>query len=77
MPSPHSAARTTPRARSHHWNRVRCAAGLGNLVLYTCTRHYFGWYALNVLRLEPREIAAQLGHRDGGKLVRELYGHST
>jgi hypothetical protein len=40
------------------------------------TRHYFAWYALNVLRLEPHEIAAQLGHKDGGKLVRELYGHA-
>jgi hypothetical protein len=37
-----------PSSRSHHWNRVRCAAGLGNVDLYTVTRHFFGWYALNV-----------------------------
>lgn len=28
------------------------------------------------LGLEPEDIAVQLGHEDGGKLVRTLYGHS-
>jgi integrase len=65
----------TPSARSHHWNRVRAAAGLGGLDLYTCTRHYFAWYAWNVLGLTPEDIADHLGHRDGGELVRTLYGH--
>ena len=64
-----------PSARVHHWNRVRCAAGLGNVDLYLATRHYFGWYALNVLELPERVIAMQFGHRDGGKLVRTTYGH--
>jgi integrase len=41
----------------------------------TCTRHYFGWYALNVLGLPDHVIALQFGHRDGGKLVRTNYGH--
>ena len=66
----------TPSARSHHWNGVRCAAGLGQMDLYTCTRHYFAWYAWNVLELKPHEIALQLGHRDGGQLVRKRYGHA-
>jgi hypothetical protein len=65
----------TPSSRCFHWNRVRCAAGLGNVPLYLATRHYFGWYALNVLELPPHVIALQLGHEDGGGLVRELYGH--
>jgi integrase len=65
----------TPSSRNHHWNRVRSAAGLGGMTLYLATRHYFGYYALNVLELEPSVIAVQLGHRDGGKLVEELYGH--
>lgn len=65
----------TPSSRNHHWNRVRAAAGLGDLTLYLATRHYFGYYALNVLDLEPSVIAVQLGHRDGGRLVEELYGH--
>jgi hypothetical protein len=54
---------------------VRCAAGLGNVPLYLATRHWFGWFALNVLDLPPHVIALQLGDQDGGRLVRELYGH--
>ena len=50
-------------------------AGLGNVDLYTATRHYFGWYAWNVLELDARDIALHFGHRDGGELVRKLYGH--
>jgi integrase len=65
----------TPSSRIHHWNRVRCAAAMGETSLYMATRHYFGWYALNVLELEPHVIAEQLGHKDGGKLVIQLYGH--
>jgi hypothetical protein len=65
----------TPSSRNHHWNRVRAAAGLGDMTLYLATRHYFGYYALNLLDLEPSVIAVQLGHRDGGRLVEELYGH--
>jgi integrase len=64
-----------PSSRSHHWNRVRCAIGLGNVDLYTATRHYFGWYAWNVLELDSRDIALHFGHQDGGELVRKLYGH--
>lgn len=65
----------TPSSRTHHWNRVRSGAGLGDVPLYLATRHYFGWYALNVLELDSAIIAEQLGHKDGGKLVEQLYGH--
>jgi integrase len=65
----------TPSSRCFHWNRVRAAVGLGNTSLYLATRHFYGWYALNVLELPPHVIALQLGHVDGGALVRELYGH--
>jgi integrase len=65
----------TPSTRSHHWNRVRCAAGLAQVDLYTCTRHHFAWYAWNVLGLDPADIAQHFGHQDGGELVRRLYGH--
>jgi integrase len=65
----------TPSSRTHHWNRVRAAAGLGGTTLYLATRHYFGWYAVNVLELAPHVVAEQLGHRDGGKLITTLYGH--
>lgn len=65
----------TPSSRTHHWNRVRAGAGLADLTLYLATRHYFGWYAVNVLGLDPAIVAEQFGHRDGGKLIEELYGH--
>ena len=65
----------TPASRTHHWNRVRAAVGLGKTSLYVSTRHWFGWYALNILQLPPHVIAEQLGHKDGGKLVQALYGH--
>lgn len=65
----------TPSTRSHHWNRVRCGAQLGDVRLYDATRHYFAWYGLNVLGLPPYVLAAQLGHRDGGKLIVDTYGH--
>ena len=64
-----------PSTRAHHWNRVRAAAGLGNVDLYLATRHFFGWYAWNVLVLDARDIALHFGHQDGGELVRKLYGH--
>ena len=48
---------------AHHWNRVRCAAGLGDVDLYLATRHYFGWYAMNVLGLPAHVIALQFGIR--------------
>jgi hypothetical protein len=40
----------------------RCFVGIGDVSLYLATRHYFGWYALNVLELPPHVIALQLGH---------------
>jgi hypothetical protein len=61
-----------PSSRAHHWNRVRCSAGLGDVDLYTATRHYLGWYAWNVLELDARDIALHFGHQDGGELVRKL-----
>jgi integrase len=67
----------TISTRTHHWNRVRAAAGLGNMEFYLATRHYFASYALNVLELPPHVIAEQLGHRDGGRLITELYGHPS
>jgi hypothetical protein len=62
----------TPSSRSHHWSRVRCAAGLRTVDLYTAARHHFAWYAWNVLRLSPEDIAQHFGHQDGGELVRRL-----
>jgi hypothetical protein len=66
----------TATSRTHHWNAVRAAGQPRDTSLHLATRHYWGWYAINVLDLEPHVIAEQLGHRNGGKLVVQLYGHS-
>lgn len=69
----------TPSARSHHWDRVRVLMGWLELEsrksLYLATRHFCGWYLYNVLELPAEDVAIQLGHEDGGELVRRLYGH--
>jgi integrase len=64
-----------PSSRSTQWSKVRHAAGLEQFDFYAATRHFFGWYAWNVLELDARDIALQFGHQDGGELVRKLYGH--
>ena len=49
---------------------------MGNVALYLSDSGTgSNWDALNVLGLPPHVIALQLGHQDGGRLVRELYGH--
>jgi len=61
---------------SSHWDRwdeVRRAAGREGMDFYEL-RHY-GATKLLALGLSPEEVAVQMGHRDGGKLVRETYGH--
>ncbi len=65
----------TSSSRTHHWNRVRCAVGMPDLHFYLATRHHFAWYLTNVLDLSADLVAEQLGHKDGGKLVTQLYGH--
>jgi hypothetical protein len=65
----------TPSARSYHWKAIQAAAGYDD-TLYLATRHYFGWYAINVLGgLSSEDVAVALGHTCGGELVRRLYGH--
>jgi integrase len=69
----------TPSARNHHWDRVRTRMGWlekdSRVALYLATRHFAGWFLYNVLELPAEDVAIQLGHEDGGELVRVLYGH--
>lgn len=69
----------TTSSRSHHWDRVRAVMGWlpkeSRKCLYLATRHFAGWYFYNVLELPAEDVAIQLGHEDGGLLVRQLYGH--
>jgi len=64
----------TASARAYHWKAVRGAAGWTGS-LYLATRHFAGWYMVNVLDLPSEDVAIALGHTDGGELVRRLYGH--
>jgi integrase len=38
-------------------------------------KHFAGHYLFVIRGLPDRVVAAQFGHTDGGKLIRELYGH--
>ncbi len=64
----------TPSSRAYHWKAVRAAAGWEGS-LYLATRHFAGWYMVNVLEMSSEDVAIALGHQDGGTLVRRLYGH--
>lgn len=64
----------TTSSRAYHWRSVKAAAGW-EASLYLATRHFAGWYMVNVLELSYEDVAVQLGHTDGGLLVRRLYGH--
>jgi integrase len=60
--------------RAYYWNRVRRLTGWDGS-LYLSSRHFYGWFAYNELRLPAEDVAAALGHTDRGELVRRLYGH--
>ena len=64
----------TASARAYHWKAVRAAASW-QLSLYLATRHFAGWYMVNVLGMPSEDVAIALGHEDGGEMVRRLYGH--
>jgi integrase len=70
----------TPSSRASWWKAVRVAMGWQKdgpdpKDLYLCTRHYCGWYLVNVLEMRSEDVAYQLGHEDDGELVRSRYGH--
>jgi hypothetical protein len=64
----------TPSARAYHWNAIKASVGYAGS-LYLATSHFAGWYMVNVLALDSEDVAIALGHRDGGELVRTIYGH--
>lgn len=64
----------TTSSRAYHWKAVRAKAGWERS-LYLATRHFAGWYMVNVLEMQSEDVAIALGHNDGGDLVRRLYGH--
>lgn len=64
----------TSSARAYHWKAVKAEVGYRDTP-YLATRHFAGWYMVNVLELDSEIVAIALGHEDGGELVRSLYGH--
>ena len=58
----------------YHWEPVRCAAGKPSMDFHEL-RHYCATYLVQTLRLSYGEAAHQLGHTDGGELLRRLYAH--
>jgi integrase len=58
-----------------HDLRRRLAADPKDWMDFYELRHLGASYMLNDLELEPWVIAQQLRHKDGGKLVIDLYGH--
>lgn len=71
---PHRGEHYSPSTRAYHWKAIRAAAGYDG-TLYLATRHFAGWYMVNILELPSEDVAIALGHTDGGELVRKLYGH--
>jgi integrase len=56
-----------------YWNPVRAAFGKPRMHFYEL-RHFGATHMLE-LGLTPSDVAHQLGHTDGGRLVASLYGH--
>jgi integrase len=65
------------RQSSHHhvWSVVRTLAGRPGLDFY-CLRHCAATMLLE-RGMSPTDVAVQLGHTDGGRLVMGLYGHPS
>jgi integrase len=55
------------------WKPVRCAAGRPDMDFYEL-RHYCATRLLEA-GMSAEDVAVQLGHTDGGVLVRRVYGH--
>lgn len=66
-------ARMSQSSLSYYWQGI--TAQFGRKVTPHELKHFAGHYLYVTLGLPDRVVAAQLGHSDGGKLVRELYGH--
>lgn len=69
-----SGRRYTKSTWHYHWEPVRCAAGKPSMDFHEL-RHYCATYLVQTLTLRYSEAAHQLGHTDGGELLRKLYAH--
>jgi integrase len=60
---------------SYYWHQIRAAAGRPGMDFYEL-RHYCATRLLEK-GLDYPDVAHQLGHTDGGELVRTTYGHPS
>jgi integrase len=60
---------------TYYWHQIRAAAGRPGMDFYEL-RHYCATRLLEAGRDYP-DVAIQLGHTDGGELVRTTYGHPS
>ena len=73
---------STPRGQqlwntswAYYWHQIRAAAGRPDMDFYEL-RHYCATRLLEA-GLDYPDVAEQLGHTDGGELVRTTYGHPS
>jgi len=66
--------RFTKSTWHYAWNPVRIAFGRPELDWHEL-RHFTATFLVQELNLPPRQAAQQLGHRDGGRLILQLYAH--
>jgi integrase len=59
----------------HYWPPVARSVGRPDFTPH-CLRHYYGTL-LARKGIAPYEIAAMMGHKDGGKLAMDRYIHVT
>ncbi|MGA2320287.1 MAG: tyrosine-type recombinase/integrase [Solirubrobacteraceae bacterium] len=65
----------TGKTLHYYWDPVRTAIGKPGMDFYEL-RHFCCAH-LNTLGHEAEDVAYQVGHTDGGVLIRKLYGHPS
>lgn len=65
-----------PRTWAWYWYPVRAAVPGMERTAFHMLRHFYGSLLGNQPGVTPRDIAHQLGHKDGGRLAAELYCHT-
>lgn len=66
----------TGRTLHFYWDPIRTAIGRDGMDFYEL-RHFCCAHLLNTLGHEAEDVAYQVGHTDGGVLIRKLYGHPS
>ncbi len=64
----------TESTRNRLWHPVRVAFGRPTMAIYEL-RHFCATHLVE-LGMTSADVAVQLGHRDGGRLIESTYGHA-